>query len=325
MAGITDEYRTLTTAAGWIDRSSRGRLLVEGADAVSFLQALVSNDVMRCDEGQGAFATYLTPQGRMIADLEIYRRPGGLVIDVAAGAAAPLATRLDLSVFSEDVRVTDVSERLVEFLVIGAGASKAIAVALSVDAAALDALPELSQVAWQDGFVARAAEALLPSFKIVAPASARETLLEGFARAQMAAMSESLVDALRIEAGRPLFGVDMFTDTIPLEAGLLDRAISTSKGCYVGQEIVIRILHRGGGRVAKRLARLAIDGDAAPAPGTVLRADGRDVGQVTSVAPSPTGAGVIALGFVARDAAEIGRHLDLAGADNTARIAGFAA
>ena len=103
-------------------------------------------------------------------------------------------------------------------------------------------------------------------------------------------MSGELFEALRIEAGRPSFGVDMDEETIPLEAGLLERGISPTKGCYVGQEIIIRILHRGGGRVAKRLARLTFDPSviAPPAAGTSILDGDRDVGRITSAAISPT-------------------------------------
>lgn len=329
MNGMTDEYRTLKTGAGWIDRSARGRVLLEGTDAQSFLQALVSNDVARLGPGQGAYATYLTPQGRMIADLEIYLRPDGVLLDVVSGAADALAKRLDLSIFSEDVRVSDVSTRLTEVVVIGAGAPVALSHALGVDAAAIEGLAELSQVEFEGGFVARAAESLLPGFKIIAAADVHVSIVERLERAGVIRLSGTLADALRVEAGRPLFGVDLTTDTIPLEAGLLDRAISTSKGCYVGQEIIIRILHRGGGRVAKRLATFVLEGTDSggdvPAPGAVLRRDDRDVGHLTSVSRSPDGTSVIALGFVARDSAEVGQEVRIAGIESgMARVTGFA-
>jgi folate-binding protein YgfZ len=127
-------------------------------------------------------------------------------------------------------------------------------------------------------------------------------------------MSNDVAEAIRVQKGRPAFGTDMSTDTIPLEAGLLERAISTSKGCYVGQEIVIRVLHRGGGRVAKRLVKLALQSAGATdgvAAGSTLSADGKDVGAITSVAPAPDGEGLVALGYVHRDHAEAGRTLSL--------------
>src|SRR5690606_25292063 len=112
---------------------------------------------------------------------------------------------------------------------------------------------------------------------------------------------------------------------IPLEAGLLGRAISTSKGCYVGQEVVIRILHRGGGRVAKRVATLAFEMEAGlePQAGWNLVVDDSVVGRTTSVARSLTGERFIGIGVVRREAAEIGRRLSLEGQDGIAEITGF--
>jgi folate-binding protein YgfZ len=136
-------------------------------------------------------------------------------------------------------------------------------------------------------------------------------LTSAIVRAGAVAASAEVVDAMRIEAGRPKFGIDMTTETIPLEAGLLDRAISQTKGCYVGQEVIIRVLHRGGGRVAKRLARLhsqSVDGPV-PAARAVLSVEGKDIGHVTSAARSPRDGHAIALGYVHRDVAELGRHV----------------
>jgi tRNA-modifying protein YgfZ len=125
------------------------------------------------------------------------------------------------------------------------------------------------------------------------------------------AVGRDALDAVRIEAGYPVFGVDMTEDTIPLEAGIEHRAVSFTKGCYVGQEVVIRVLHRGGGRVARKLVALRIDGDV-PSRGTKLTAGGRDVGFVTSAAASPVH-GTIALGYVHRDFTAPGTEVAVAG------------
>jgi folate-binding protein YgfZ len=109
------------------------------------------------------------------------------------------------------------------------------------------------------------------------------------------------VVAARIEAVYPIFGVDMTADTIPLEAGIEPRAISTTKGCYVGQEVIIRVLHRGHGRVARKLVRLQFEGEGVEPRAKVMNGD-RESGFVTSVALSPT-SGPIALAYVHRDLA----------------------
>jgi len=123
---------------------------------------------------------------------------------------------------------------------------------------------------------------------------------------------------LRIEAGRPLFGVDMTTDTIPLEAGIEDRAISFTKGCYVGQEIIIRVMHRGHGRVARKLVGLRADGAVhAAAP---IAAGDRSIGHVTSAAHSPRLESWIAMGYVHRDFAEDGTAVTIGGTGVAAHV-----
>jgi folate-binding protein YgfZ len=121
--------------------------------------------------------------------------------------------------------------------------------------------------------------------------------------------------AARIEAGYPVFGVDMTQETIPLEAGIENRAISFTKGCYVGQEVVIRVLHRGGGRVAKKLVCVRIEpGDAQQDGGAShewkVYAAGKEIGRVTSAAESPR-LGPVALAYVHRDFVAAGTHIEI--------------
>jgi folate-binding protein YgfZ len=325
---IADQYRILEESAGWIDRSGRGRLRIEGRDAVPFLHALVTNDIQRLTRGQGVYAAYLTPQGRMVADLVLYHRGDALLAGVAPGLAASLAERLDQVIFTEDVHVSDVSRTFAELLVTGGAAATVIGGALGLEPGALARLSELAQRDLPgQGFVARSGEAPLDAFTLIVPAALREDIGGRLERAGARPMSAELVNALRIAVGRPAFGIDMTADTIPLEAGLLDRAISTTKGCYVGQEIVIRILHRGGGRVARRLVRLAWDaGGEAPLPpgGSSLLSGGRAVGQLTSAAPALTGRGAIGLGYVTREAAHVGATVAIGDGGAEASIQGFA-
>jgi folate-binding protein YgfZ len=147
--------------------------------------------------------------------------------------------------------------------------------------------------------VARIDQLGVPGFCIYLEPSRERDLITGLLEAGAHDVSADAIDAARIEAGYPVFGVDMTDDTIPLEAGIEDRAISMSKGCYVGQEVIIRVLHRGQGRVARKLVTLRIDG-AVPRRGTRLLAADRDVGVVTSAAASPR-LGTIAMAYVHRD------------------------
>jgi folate-binding protein YgfZ len=276
----------LAGRTGWIARTDRGCLRFAGGDAVKFLQALVTNDVASLAVGESCDAVYLTPQGRMITDMRIVRRDGDVIVSVPAELAANLASRFDLLIFSEDVQVSDVSASIREITLAGSTPAES-----------------------RDIFVEDGTEG-----------SVRATVIA----AGLPELGAGDAEAMRIEAGRARWGVDMNEDTIPLEAGLLDRAISQTKGCYVGQEVIIRVLHRGGGRVAKRLMKITFaDGvTAPPAAGTAISIDGADVGKITSAAWSERQRRVVALGYVHRDHANEGTAVTVGGA--AAVIAGSA-
>ena len=276
-----------------------------GGDAPSFLHALLTNDIAGLAPGDATYAALLTPQGRMISDMDVFRAAGtgtpAVLLSVPAGLAARLAARLDSSIFTEDVTVEDVSESTVQFGVVGPGAQAAID-------AALNAMAESDIVAWKND-----ALGAVESFELVAPVEETEGLAARLALNAVPLTADAR-KTLRVEAGRPEFHVDMTEDTIPLEANLLERAISTTKGCYVGQEVIIRVLHRGGGRVAKRLVSLRF-GAAAEVPhdGAALSEGDREVGRVTSAVWSPRDGAAIGLGYVHRDFAREGVALTLPG------------
>jgi folate-binding protein YgfZ len=262
----------------------------------------------------------------MLADLEIYRLPDGLVCSVAAGLAASLTSRLDQLIFAEDVRVTDVSAEFGELLVVGTMAAEVLGETLAISPEALGALPELAHIALVRGFVARSGMAVLPAFRVFLPVADLAACASLLDRAGTPVVQPELLEALRIERGRPLWGADLGEATIPLEAGRLNRAISTSKGCYVGQEVIIRILHRGGGRVARRLVTLTLAGEnpsEAAAGGGLTTEAGAEVGTLTSVSLAPAGDRWIALGYLARDHAEVGRRVTVRGTGITATVTGF--
>lgn len=130
-------------------------------------------------------------------------------------------------------------------------------------------------------------------------------------------------EVVRVERGIPRFLVDMDTDTIPLEAGIEDRAISFTKGCYVGQEVIVRVTHRGGGRVARKLVRWKADPSAAvvPLPGSRIFAAGKDIGRVTSAAFSPSREAVVGLGYVHRDFVAAGTEVTVMWDDSQSQVA----
>ena len=337
-------YQEARTGAAFDERADKGRVLLTGSDARDFLHALLTNDIASIAPGSGCYAALLTPQGRMITDMDVLgftaEQRAALLLVVSSDVAAPLAARLDKSIFAEQVEVWDMTGMTAHFSVVGPGAGTAIdAVAEALghagvaaglvnayDNAALGLGENKGALVW------RSDELGLPGFDVAIPIEFAD-VLRATLTAGAAPLSAEARETLRVEAGRPKFHIDMTEETIPLEANLLDRAISTTKGCYVGQEVIIRVLHRGGGRVAKRLMKLRFEpvgaeGGAAlegprsvAAPGATLLEGEREVGRVTSAVWSPRDGAAIGLGYVHRDFAREGVTLALS-TGGTAAITG---
>ena len=324
MTGL-EPYRAARRGAASIDLSERGRLVLTGADRTSYLQGLLTNDVAALPPGEGCYSAYLTPQGRMIADMAVVNLGDELLLDVDAGVTAMLLERLREFVFTEDVTVEDRTAAWAAVAVHGPEAARIVAdlVRPAGDGAPLgaDALGRLPEYHRRPGRFGDAPVAVVRSdeigevgFVLYADAAAGRPLAGALAGAGAAELDAETFALLRLEAGRPAFPADMDESTIPLEAGIESRAISETKGCYVGQEVIVRILHRGQGRVARRLVGLLLDRDDAPpdAGAALLAADRPDaeaVGAVTTARRSPDLGRPIALGYVKRDLAAAGTKL----------------
>jgi folate-binding protein YgfZ len=288
------EYEVLRENAGIVDRSDRGVVRLEGADRRTFLQGLLTNDVQALTPGSSCYAAWLTPQGRMIADMHVLETGDHVLLDVKAEQATSLAEHLDKLIFTEDVHVRDASTDYRRVAVVGPNARAFVEQAHLGD-------PQVGSDHFQD------AAWVVPVFEVFISTATAADFLNALHVAGAVDVPREAFEVLRIESGVPLFGVDMDEDTIPLEAGIENRAISFTKGCYVGQEVIIRVLHRGHGRVAKKLVPLTLDvssEDHLPAPKTTIVRDGKEIGRLTSVAWSPALGKGVALGYVHRDFVE---------------------
>jgi folate-binding protein YgfZ len=318
----TDHYRALRENAVIGAVAARSAIGVAGTDRTSYLQGLLTNDIQALNGGTGCYAAWLTPQGRMLTDLHVFESGDTMLLDVPADRVEATLQRLDQFLFSEDVRLADLSQALRSVWVHGPAAPSTIERVLSGS-------PELDS--WSDyrnarvefegksAVVARVSQLGVPGFCLYAEPPHDAELVDALRAAGAVAADRDVIEAARIEAGYPVFGVDMTDDTIPLEAGIEDRAISFTKGCYVGQEVVIRVLHRGQGRVARRLVGLRIAGDVAARGAKIFSAD-REIGTVTSAVRSPR-FGSIALGYVHRDFVEPGTGVDVEGPGGRMRAA----
>ena len=311
----TEQYRALIEQAGIGTVAPRHPLSVSGKDRASFLHGLLSNEVRTLTAGTGCYAAWLTPQGRMITDVHLFETGDSMLLDVPAEAAAAALQRLDQSLFSEDVQLADLGPRLTSLWIHGPRAASVIGAVIPETSGAGD-WTEYTHGPFSFARtivrIARVSQLGVPGFCLYVEHAAAGPLRAALEHAGAAPVDADALEAVRIEAGYPVFGVDMTTDTIPLEAGIEDRAISFNKGCYVGQEVIVRVMHRGGGRVARRLMALRFDGDP-PAPGARLFGGDRDVGWVTSAARSPR-TGAIGLGYVHRESAVAGTRLTVGAA-----------
>jgi folate-binding protein YgfZ len=261
----------------------------------------------------------------MISDMRVLRRETGFALETEPQVAQMLAQRLDQSIFTERVAVA----------ISGMGSATAApggeppvtgvhAVAVCGPAARDELAAWLRDAGLAQLQVGRFVEAErgaerfvllahedlgIPAVDAIGSEAACEALACDLRARGAATLGPMALEALRIEAGTPRFGADMTDDTIPLEAGIERRAISMTKGCYVGQEVIVRILHRGQGRVARRLVGLVFNGAEAPPPGTELTANDRPAGFVTSAAFSPALRRPVALAYVHRDFVQPGTSI----------------
>ena len=281
-----DGYRELKERVGFIERFELGRLLLRGVDRRTYLHGILTNDIQSLAAGSGCYAALLTPQGRMITDMHVYELGDATLITLPLSLAPAVRDRLDQYIFAEDVQVEDASAATVQYGVYGPLAQDSIG--------QLTSQPLLG--------VVPSDEIGLPGFEVVALRSQAPEIERLLTEAGARPVGRGVIEVFRVEAGMPQFLVDMNTDTIPLEASIEDRAISMSKGCYPGQEVIIRVLHRGGGRVAKKLVGMVFPaGGVVPPVGEKVKSGEREIGSITSAVMSPRLARPIALGYVHRD------------------------
>ena len=299
---LASDYRALTEACGVLYRSERGKLALSGADAAAFLQGQVTNDVEGLAPGAGCYAAFLTPKGKMLGDLRILNAGDELLLDTERVALQALFNMIRH--FSLGYQVA-LHKRTLERGMLSLIGPEAVARAGRTD------LPteEHGNIPASVGAVPVRAIRTQLGIDLLCDSANTDALRAGLVDAGAVPVSETAVECLRVELGRPRYGVDLDETVIPQEAGLNERAVSFTKGCYVGQETVARLFYRG--KPNRQLRGLQLSGPADA--GDELHFEGRTVGRVTSVAASPR-FGPIALGFVRREA-PVGSAVSVGAAD----------
>lgn len=311
------EYRALREGCGILDPRLRALLRATGDDRTAFLQGMLSSDIAACHPGEGLPAAILTVQARVVSDLRAFVREDEIWLDFPAQRRAVGMATLEKYIVADDVELSECDDTLLA-LIEGRTAREVLRVAFGVDPAAL---PRCSHraIAIDDAAVRilAATHSGEPGFLLAGPAALAPRVWDQARAAGAVPVGWDALEVARVEAGIPAMDADMDESYLAPEVGLHD-AVSTKKGCYIGQEVVERVSARG--NVQRRLIGLAFDDDEPVAAGTLLRESGKDAGVVTSAVVSPALGRTVALGYGRRSVWEPGTRVQV-GAEEMGRMA----
>jgi len=300
---LRGEYDAIRGGVGVIDLSASGKLQLSGKNAVQFLNGLVSNDVKSLQAGEGALAAFPTLQGKLLALCRIYNFGGRLLLELDAINREKVFKNLSRFVPAGEFFLTDVSDHFALFSLQGPRSAELIEALTDqpTDGGREYQISE-REIAGAQVFIASHSRCGESGFDLFIPAeSARKILETILSRGALFGARQTGFEAFeiaRIESGVPREGADAGENYIILESEL-ESAVSYTKGCYLGQEVIARIHWRG--QPAKRLRGLLIDAEQAPPPGAeIFASDGKKVGEITSSARSFALDRFIALGYVHR-------------------------
>jgi len=299
------DYAAVRGGVGLVDRGDLGVLDVTGRDRAAFLHAMLSNDIKGLTPGRGCAASFLDVHGKVQVLLTVLALDDRLLVLTPPGLAAKTLEALDRYLFSEKASFREATgERALLFL----AGPQAPALAARLTGAAVPAEPwshAAASVAGHDVRLVRGAgETGDPDVWVLCGATAGPAVQDALVAAgARPVVSAEALEALRIEGGTPRFGQDV-DGAVLLPEIPLGPFVSYTKGCYIGQEVVVRIRDRG--HVNRHLRGLVIEGSAVPPPGATIRAAGAEAGRVTSAAWSPGRRRAVALGFLRRQHAEPG-------------------
>jgi folate-binding protein YgfZ len=306
------EYDALRAGAGLIDQSHRGKLRVTGRDRAEFLHGMVTNEIEALKPGQGVYAVFVSVKGKMLADARIYRLPDAFLLDLEPERVAPLSAHLDKYIIASDVTLADVTRERCLISVYGPASAAALERALGLQP------PPPKECDWvdlrMDAIDLLAARNDLigdPGYDLIGPAAAAPALWDRLATAGAAVglrpVGWTALETARMEAGVPRYGVDMDETNFPMESMPEQRAVSFTKGCYIGQEVIARASTMG--HMNRFLRGLEVEGAAVPQRGDVIEGDGQRLGVVTGACFSPRLDRTLALGYVRSEWADPGKRV----------------
>ena len=285
-----DEYRALTEGCGLVDRAGRGRLALTGADRRTFLHGQISQDTETLEPGHGRYAALLTHKGKMLSDLRVLDVGDELLLSCERAGLQELFNMIRRYKLGADVELHKRTLEMGELSLIGPEARRVA----GADELGPGEHDNVRATIGEHDVILVATDLGVDVF---CDAEATEGVRGALLAAGAVEVTEAAAELVRVESGRPRFGVDLDDNVIPQEAGLNDRAVSFTKGCYVGQETVARLFYRG--KPNRHLRGLKLSAEVEP--GTPLLLGEKEVGRITSVAVSPAH-GPIGLALVRRQA-----------------------
>jgi len=298
-----DEYWAVRKQAGLADVSHLGLLRITGKDRLPFLNGLLTNEISKLNDGSGVRSALLNTKARVLADLYLYAREDDLLVDTGDVPGARVRDTLDRFIITEDVQVKDITSEFVHLTIQGPQATDSAKELLGITFADMK---QMQHKMTGPAMIAIRDRTGQSGYDMIIPNHEAEAVWQGFLLKGVTPVGQDALEILRLEAGYPRYGIDVDETTIILEAGYKD-AISFTKGCYLGQEVVARATHIG--RVNKNLIQFQTDSDHVPGPKSKLQVGDKEAGYVTSAAFSPGLKAVVGLGYAQRDFAKEGTKL----------------
>lgn len=319
---VRKEFRALTSTSGVFDLGSRVKISLGGRDRVRWLNGMVTNNIRDLAAGQGVYAFLLNPQGRILGDLYAYNRGETLVVDTDRQQLEKMLATFDHYIIMDEVEVASLSDK---WIAVGLAGPNAEAALKSAGFQIPDLKPlQIADLAWHEiiASIVRGEREPYLSYELwIAPEHAGR-VRESLEAVGAVPIGRDALELYRIALGVPRYGQDLRERDLPQETEQ-QRALNFNKGCYVGQEIVERIRSRG--NVHRKFAGFEVKG-LAPAPGTKIQMQAKDVGEITSsaVIPALDGDHSVALGYIRREVGVAGNKIEIYGAQATVTDLPFA-
>lgn len=302
------EYAAVQDAVGLFDFSNRGKIKVVGPDRRTFLHAMISNDVLELSDWTGRYGTLLTARGRIIADFFYYNFPDFLLVDIRRDLLTRTVEALQKHIIMDEVEIEDISLKMHHLSLQGPRSFELVEEVFGVSAPSKKQRVRIVNWEQTEIWLIRKDELAEYGMELIFPekitTNLRKTLIQGGNPLGLCLVGEEAHNILRMEAGIPWYGLDMDENRYPMEVGL-KNAISLTKGCYVGQEVVAKATNIGG--VTNLLMGLKLRDNLIPEKGSlVLNEEEQKLGGITSAVFSPLLACPIAFAYLKRAEVRVG-------------------